>query len=153
MITLVNISDRKVRMIDRLTNRSKMYVKAILIPTLNLKVTEVGIPYCFNKYNHMKTNISWAQNDEGLKGPVGQLLLGADCIEYFPYNLTHPNSRPVMTRKMSLLVSNLTIKIIRFGSAVKYDKEILNHSILVNKVASDTTNYRPFLSNTDFTQY
>ena len=58
-----------------------MYVEAILIPSLNLKVTEAGIPDCFNRYNHMKTNISWAQNDDGLRGPVGQLLLGADCIE------------------------------------------------------------------------
>ena len=58
-----------------------------------------------------------------------------------------------MTRKISLLVSELTGKIIRFCSAVKYDKEIINHSIVVNKVASDTTKYCPFLSNMDFTQY
>ena len=58
-----------------------------------------------------------------------------------------------MTRKMSLLVSELTGKIIRFVSAVKYGKEIINHSIVVNKVASDTANYFPSSSNTDFTQY
>ena len=54
---------------------------------------------------------------------------------------------------MRLLVSNLTGKMIRFGSAVKYGKEIINHSIVVNKVASDIANYRPLSSNTDFTQY
>ena len=54
---------------------------------------------------------------------------------------------------MSILVSELIGKIIRFGSAVKYDKDIINHSIVVNKVASDTTNNHPFLSNMDFKHY
>ena len=58
-----------------------------------------------------------------------------------------------MTRKMSLLVSELTGKIIRFGSTVKYDQEIIKNSIVVSKAASDIANYNPFSSNKDFTHY
>ena len=76
-----------------------MFVEAILIPTLDLKVTEVGIPDCFKRYNNMNTNFSWAQNDDSLRGPVGQLLLGTDFTQYFLYNLTHPNSKPIVMRK------------------------------------------------------
>ena len=50
-------------------------------------------------------------------------------------------------------MSQLTSKIIRFSSGVKYDKEITNHSISVNKIASDTTNYGPYDSNIDFTMF
>ena len=77
-----------------------MYIEVILIPNLYLKVPEAGVPECFNRYNSQ-----WAQNDDGLRGPVGQLLLGADCTQYFPYNLTHPNGKPIMMIKMSILVS------------------------------------------------
>ena len=79
----MNSSDRKVRKIRRLTIGSNMYVEAILIPSLNLKVMEAGIPDCFERYNNL-TNSQWAQNNDGLRGPVGQLLLGADCMQYFP---------------------------------------------------------------------
>ena len=102
---------------------------------MNLKVKETGIPDCFNRYNHIKTNIQWAQNNDGVRGPVGQLLLGTDCAKSFPYNLTKSNVKPIKKRKMSLLISNLTGKIIRFGSVKKYDKEIISNYILVNKIA------------------
>ena len=99
MITFINSYDRKVRKIHKLAIGSKMYVEAILIPKLDLKVIEVGVPECFNRYNSQ-----WAHNDDGLRGPVGQLLLGAYCVQFFPYNLIHLNGKNIMVRKMSLLV-------------------------------------------------
>ena len=48
-ITSVNSSDMKVRKIHRHAIGFSMYVEAILIPSLNLKVTDAGIPDCFNR--------------------------------------------------------------------------------------------------------
>ena len=79
----MNTSDRKVRKIHRLAIGSNMYIEAILIPSLNLKVTEAVILDCFNRYSHIKTNTQWAQNDDGLRGPVGKLLLGKDRTPNF----------------------------------------------------------------------
>ena len=58
-----------------------------------------------------------------------------------------------MTKRLILLVSELTGKIIRFGSGIRYHKDITKKLLSVNNIASDTTNYHPNESNTDFTPY
>ena len=71
IITSVNSSDKNVRNIHRLAIGPKMFDKAILIPTLDLKVTVTVITDCYNRYNGY-----WAMNDDRGRGPVGQLLMG-----------------------------------------------------------------------------
>ena len=60
-----------------------MFVEVILIPTLDLKVSVTSKPKCFKRYKQQ-----WAMNDDGNRGPVGWLLLDADCTQYFPSNFT-----------------------------------------------------------------
>ena len=57
-----------------------------------------------------------------------------------------------MTKRLTLLKSKLTSKIIRFSYGRIYDKKITDCSLSVNKIASDTTNYKPYYSNMDFSQ-
>ena len=53
------------------------------------------------------------------------------------------NGNKVMTKKLILLKSEITGKIIRYRSGMEYYREITNRSFSVNKIALDTTNYQP----------
>ena len=46
--------------------------------------------------------------DDGCKGPVGQLLLGADCTKLFPFNVINRKGNLIMTANCTLLKSDLT---------------------------------------------
>ena len=59
--------------------RENIFVEAVLIPILDLQVSVTGIRKYFERDNK-----HWAMNNDGCKGPIGQLLLGAYCTKYFP---------------------------------------------------------------------
>ena len=54
------------------------------------------------------------------------------------------------TENCTLLKSELTKKIIRFGAGSPNDKEITNLSVSVNKVSTDISDYKPYAPYSDF---
>ena len=147
-ITSINGISKKVRQIHQLSLGNGNTAEAILIPNMDLKVTLTGKPKCWDKYNEL-----WAYQDDGNNGPIGQLLLGADCTRLFPIPVISESGSPVMTENCILQKSKLTGRYIIFGTGKQEDKEIQNDTAYIKTMTADNSDYKPYDDDSDFSLF
>ena len=120
--------------------------EAILIPDLKLQNTTTSIPQVWSHYDAN----DWAMQDDGLQGPVGILLLGADCTALYPDDVFE-NNQVVRTDHCRLKRSRISGKLMMFGEGKSHEQQkVTGKNVNIRVTTAMPSDSISLQSNTDF---